>query len=409
MTEARTGVRPLTDREHRNAAALRACVGDIALLQPTHTGLSKSILDAIAPLRYYLRAGGFHDFTRQGQGPEHKEVRPAAVLSIGAITDTTVSLYRPNTKQGDPRIWISGLPKHVSADDVLALFLHEECLYVVNLTRHDIADVVDASGEISRDSHGRADLELISQVRADESAPARDLLNRLRKLAGSGWLPAVGHGDTAVGRTIEDALGIKMNSRRTPDFRGIEIKAARAHKVENRQTLFAKTPDWKASQLRSSAEILGRFGYERDGEFKLYCQLDGGKPNSQGIGLIVDELDDVLHAADFNDGRASFARWNLETLRSRLATKHRETFWITAKSRADDAGRESFMLVEAKHTNAPFVSQFGTLVMARKLSVDFLIKRLPSGSAKDKGYLFKLSRDSFGDLFPPPVTYDLGK
>ena len=52
-----------------------------------------------------FRDAGIHDYEAQSQGPANKVVRPAFMLAGGDIMDVPVSLYRPVTKKGDPRLW----------------------------------------------------------------------------------------------------------------------------------------------------------------------------------------------------------------------------------------------------------------------------------------------------------------
>lgn len=79
---------------------------EAALLVPTPTGLEKSIFDATDGLREYLAACRYHDYKQQPQGPEAKVQREAFLVKANKIEPTTVSMYRPNTKNGDPRIWL---------------------------------------------------------------------------------------------------------------------------------------------------------------------------------------------------------------------------------------------------------------------------------------------------------------
>jgi len=61
-------LRKLTEIERQRLERLTAEAIDVTLLQPTRTGLEKSILDATAPVRNYLLENGLHDYQGQGQG-----------------------------------------------------------------------------------------------------------------------------------------------------------------------------------------------------------------------------------------------------------------------------------------------------------------------------------------------------
>ena len=78
----------------------------VCFLVPTKTGIEKSIMDATKSVRDFLLDKGIHNFLTQGQGIESKILIPTILVSGGEFVDTKTSLYRPETKSGDPRIWI---------------------------------------------------------------------------------------------------------------------------------------------------------------------------------------------------------------------------------------------------------------------------------------------------------------
>jgi hypothetical protein len=90
-----------------------------------------------------------------------------------------------------------------------------------------------------------------------------------------------------------------------------------------------------------------------------------------------------------------------------LALKHRETFWIGAEVRRDEADREHFQFVSVLHTKAPLLGNFLPLIDAGTITMDYTIRERPSGSPKDHGYLFKISPSKLHLLFPDPQSVDL--
>lgn len=120
-------------------------------LVPTDTGLEKSIMDAHAQLSGYLRRSGLHDYAQQPKGTEAKAIVKTWIVKHDSIIETKSSLYRPETKSGDPRIWIYDLAKHVASGNLLALFAHESELYVVNASAEGLLE--SASGPSSPFSH----------------------------------------------------------------------------------------------------------------------------------------------------------------------------------------------------------------------------------------------------------------
>lgn len=327
--------RPLTANEEGNLQVVRSSAGDFALLFITATGLAKSILDATLPLRTLLKEKGIHDFNVQGQGQANKVVFSAVVIEDSRLSSTRVSFYRPETKQGDPRLWPYSLPDYAQANDVFSVFVQRGQLHFLNLTRSNVSRDTSAR----RDTVAARFFEALMEV---ASAVSDELLQQLRSIAGRGPLRAVCSGDTAIGRSIEAALGISMNAKQAPDYKGIELKSYRSTKPENGLiTLFSKTPDWKRSQLKGSNDFLNRFGYERSGEFRLYCSVHATKANSQGLRLSLNVAANDLEEFHHAKREELLAVWAMDTLHGAFRAKHNETFWISADTEMTRRGNTS--------------------------------------------------------------------
>ncbi|MFG6611901.1 MvaI/BcnI family restriction endonuclease [Sulfitobacter sp. 1A12057] len=397
-------LRPLTDTERRRIKRLTAESVDITLIQPTRTGLEKSILDATAPVRNFLRVRDIHDYELQGQGATEHGVKIEAVLmDERSATRSIASLYRPKTKAGDPRVWFTKLPAYADPDDMLAITAREGRLMVVNLTKVDIDHVLDVQ-------QSGALWELLSQVDAEATEVANELLERLRAIARTGLVPSVmdARADTAIGRTLETALGIAINSAKEPDYKGIEIKSYRRARGsrENRKTLFAQVPNWDISKFKSSREILDNFGYWREPDFKLYCTVSTRTSNSQGLSFALDDKAGLLNEVSDQREIGAFASWHLKDLRESLAKKHNETFWVSADVQEVE-GRDHFRFRDVIHTRKPIASQFDILIEQGEITMDHLIKRNAKGRVSEKGPLFKINSPSLELLFPPSKTYAL--
>ncbi|WP_211318237.1 MvaI/BcnI family restriction endonuclease [Pelagimonas varians] len=380
---------------------------DATLIQPTKTGLGKSILDATAPIRNYLRRHGLHDYELQGTGARDNGVELESLL-VGKATESTsrTSLYRPKAKGkgGDPRIWFSGLPNFVQPDDLVAIVAYGRQLICFNITRDDLGSILQERLE------GPA-LSWMQTLSGDARSTSDELLGQLRQLAAKGPLMSVmpDRADTAIGRTLETALGIQMNSRKDPDYKGIELKAFRkasGQSRQNRKTLFAKVANWQESKFKSSREILDAFGYQREEDFKLYCTVSAKTINSQGLSFELDDRLGKLNERSDQKQIGVFATWFLEDLRKALAEKHNETFWVSATAEMVD-GREHFELQSVLHTQKPILSQFEILLSQGEITMDHLIKRNQRGRVAEKGPLFKIDSVSLPLLFPPSISHDL--
>lgn len=378
-------------------------------LVPTETGLIKSIMDAHESLRAYLASEGIHNFESQGQGPEYKVILPCKVLGERGWIPSKVSLYRPNTKSGDPRIWISGLKNHAAANNLLVFLVHEEELFVANASRDSWRSLFSSDGELNA---------LVSEMSSRKTESEAELLGLLDEISNRGFVRSLAkRSDSGVGETLEHLLGISRNSSKAPDFKGIELKATRkkvgTRLSTNRSTLFSLVPNWKMSACKSGSEILEKYGYETEEGRKALQVTLSSTPNSQGLFLSLDQKGSVIenfHRASGYDEKV--VMWRLEDLHSSLSKKHRATFWIKAEARLKN-DHEEFHYNEVVSTSRPLVQNFGPLVSAGKIQMDYTLSQKTRGDGslypRDHGYLWKIRPRDLHLLFPKPQRIPLGK
>lgn len=396
-------MRALTQIELERLAELtRVSREEVALFEVTSTQLSKCIVDAHEGVRESFRRTGYHDFDTQPQGPEHKVLHPVTVLHGEVEHTTTMSLYRPRTKLGDPRLWIQRLPTicpDIKPGDLMALAQDGERLVALNLSRTDM-----------HSPRVRGAIQSHFGVVDDRLSPlASRLLESLERLA-TRPIPALKKGPTAIGHAIETALGIPANSSPLPDYFGIELKSARS-KVATRVTLFAKVPDWSLSQYSSSRDFALAFGYPSRrppaGRIDLNVSVTSTKPNSRGLQLQVDfENSRLLEVAWTQKGLQPALVWRLAVLQECLAKKHPETFWIHADETETPDGT-AFQLRTVTHTAQPNLSNLALLLANGTIELDHLIKALPNGVATERGPLFKIWQADLPLLFDVRGTYEL--
>lgn len=380
-------------------------------VQITATGLKKSILDATAPMRTYFKENGVHDYALQAKGQEFKVIVPTRILNGFKDIATRTSLYRPVTKDGDPRLWIYGLKENTEADDIHAIIAAgPKELYVINLTRTD----VEKFGETAVANPIK---DLIFSLSFVADAVAKELLTRLKEYERS-WIDTDLNADTAIGRQVEALLGIDMNDSPLPDYKGIELKSFRSRRPNIKKNLFCKVPDWDISHLKSAAAIVEKYGYVSQGiksyRNTLYCK----SPNSQNLRLNMNYPDNLLEIEEDRITKpdvyrkiADVAVWRLQTLHQCLLTKHHETFWIEVDTRVGDRGREQFRFNKIEHTRNPIISQFDILLEQSMITVDLLLGRpkfdVETGLPKKGGdaVIFKMKKNAARLLFPETLTY----
>lgn len=389
-------MRPFTAFEQKNLKFLVNHNVKFTQVEITPTGLGKGILDSTAPMRAYFLENGIHNYEEQLQGQEYKQIKTACILTDTTQFITKASFYRPNTKKGDPRMWIYGFGSYTIGNDIHVLFWHDGCLYSINITRIDIEKCYNSAIITPMQ-------EVLKAINEEGNSASKELLRRFQSVKGQ-WFESEVTADTGIGRTIESFLGISMNSDKTPDYKGIELKSHREKRSAKKNVLFTQTPDWDISVLKSDREIVDKYGYIKEDEFKTYQNtVQCAPPNSHMLFLNVNHLDERLELKAKKQKIEDIAAWRLVKLHQRLQTKHRETFWIEVENELSD-GKEFFRYKQIEHTKNPNVGQFDVLLEQNIITVDLLLCR-PSGHGDT--YSFKIKKKGMPLLFPESVIHNI--
>ena len=389
-------MRPFTAFEQDNLKFLVNHNVKFTQVEITPTGLGKGILDSTAPMRAYFIEEGVHNYEEQLQGQEHKVMRDAVILTETGQQLTQASFYRPTTKKGDPRMWIYKLGSYTEGNDIHVLFYFERKLYSINITHIDIATCYNSPIMTPIK-------EVLMEINHRGNSVSEELLGKFRSVSGQ-WFESEVMADTGIGRTIESFLGISMNSDKTPDYKGIELKSHREKRSSKKNVLFTQTPDWDISVLKSGREIVAKYGYLTDDGQKTYQNTaQCYPPNSQGLFLNVNQLKAFLELQAQKSRVEDVAAWRLLKLHQRLSTKHHETFWIEVENAIHD-NKEYFCYKQIEHTRNPNVGQFDILLEQNLITVDLLLCR-PSGNGDT--YSFKIKKKGMPLLFPESIIYNI--
>lgn len=378
----------------------------VAFLVPTPTGYEKSIMDATKPLRELLKFANVHDYDKQGQGPDNKVIIETHFITKDDVINTTASLYRPNTKDGDPRIWFSNLKKYCKPCNLLAILVFDKSLYVINLSDPEI--------QSSLLNHGHV-FSFLQLSLSEYMGVAEELLAKLKEIHKRGFIPSITPGDPGVGDTLENALGISRNNSKAPDYKGIELKASRitkngVKKTVTRFTLFTKVPD----DGLTYSQILDKYGKvqiprgETVPRKQIYETLSTKKYNAYGLKLKVDYDSDKLLLIDDAQPKPNIvSTWDFDILRKTLLTKHPETFWVKAASEMRDI--EYFRYDWVVHTRNPNALLLAPLIDNGEITADLAAHIKPDGKYRDHGLLFKILPQNISDLLSDEKTYDLSE
>ena len=377
----------------------------VAFLVPTPTGFGKSIMDATAPIRELLRNSCVHDYDQQSQGQNNKEIVDTYIVRPDSLIQTDTSLYRPETKKGDPRIWIYNLKPYCQPCNLLALIVIERKIYVFNLSDRRIADSLFSKGFC---------YNILEEASHKDKLVSEELLNKLHIIHNRGFIPSITPGDPGVGDTLEHALGIERNNSKAPDYKGIELKTTRltrngGNRTTTRSTLFTRVPD-EGMSYRQIVDAYGKVQVPRgstEARLQMYETLMCARVNAYDLILEVDVNNDKLNIMHQEERvRKYVSAWYLENLRKALLLKHHETFWVKAQSETR-GGIEFFRYDKVLHTKNPNASLLAPLFEANKITIDLAAHYKPDGKWRDHGVLFKMMPDDLPLLLGEPKEYIL--
>lgn len=299
----------------------------VAFLVPTPTGFGKSIMDATSPVRELFKNTGIHDYNFQNQGTDSKVLIQSYFVYSDHLVPTYASLYRPITKKRDPRIWFKDLKHYCQPYNLLALIIINDNIYVINLSNPTVQSSLFEEGFV---------YSILVTASQKELQISHELLNRIQEIHNLGFIPSVTLGDPGVGDTLEHALGIERNNKRTPDYKGIELKASRITRNGTvrqtiRSTLFTKVPD-EGMTYRDIVDHYGKIQTPRGktiARLQLYETCRVSRPNAYDLVLEIDHKKDQLRILHQEERLRKFvSAWHMDTLKQALLTKHHETFWL---------------------------------------------------------------------------------
>lgn len=377
---------------------------DFAFLLPTDTALRKGIIDAVRPVRELLLAHGIHDFRHQLQGVENKIVVDGLLLTDTEDLGRKISLYRPLTKTGDPRIWMFELSQHINPYDLLLLMTDGYTVYVINT-----ATEFEKNPRFEELANRCATIDKYQMFE-------EELIDRLKEICSRGFIPSIKSGDTGVGMTLENLVGVDPNSYKGPDWNGIELKAHRIGQIRGRQTLFGEKPCWDISRYNASG-LLDKFGYiDAKKRVALYTTIYGDHWNPQGFKLLGDSENDVMQSSYMDPVSGEFipdaAVWRMEDVRKHLRTKHARTFWIGAETRKVNH-HEEFQFVNVSITQGPDYMRMEKLIAEGLVTVDLTLTYKPNKNdptkfrPRDHGYLWRTNMLGMNALFSAGRKIDL--
>jgi hypothetical protein len=261
----------LADRPIEEVKAFLAVRGiEAGYLVPTATGLRKSLMDAHAQLRAYLRREGLHDYVAQEKGVENKIKLRAWYIGTERVRVTGASLYRPESKNGDPRIWLTDLPTYAAEGNLLALFAYDGDIYVANVSDTNLWEsATDPASPFGR---------LLDKFSSAKNRPIADKFSAWNLRLLKTFLSPASKGEEVFLRVDQDLLdeigqdlggdaGFVEALRIGPSWRRFNLKFAdRARDICVQRTQFAKLKPSDHDSPKMADALLKVAGYRDPGD-----------------------------------------------------------------------------------------------------------------------------------------------
>ena len=226
-----------------------------------------------------------------------------------------------------------------------------------------------------------------------------ELKRKLKAIKAIGFVKTHRKGDTGIGKTLEDLLGIKENNIPLPDIGEIaELKAYR-RSASSMLTLFTLEPQPKGGDR--DRILLDNFGYSKrdNGRSKeLHSTLSCKRYNNQGLKLKV-EKDKVRIVGN---GKRLNIYWDMEDLRKKFEAKLPALVYALADCK-EVKGTEYFHFNQAYFLGGFDFEHFKNMVKKDAIVVDFRMFYRPNGSVRNHGTGFRVKINQLYNCFDTKV------
>lgn len=214
----------------------------------------------------------------------------------------------------------------------------------------------------------------------------KSLKKKLRQIEKNGFVKTHRAGDTGIGKTLEDLLGIKENNIPLHDIAGVaELKAYRKD-ATSMLTLFTLEPLPRGGDR--DRLLLDNFGYsKRDNQRtkELHITLSCRRYNNQGLKLSVEK--DKIRVK--GKGKRLNIFWNMESVEEKFHKKLPALVYVLAQRKIlDDI--EYFHFNEAYLLTDFDFNSFKKMVRRDEIVVDFRMYYRPNGSVRNHGTGFRV-------------------
>ena len=218
---------------------------------------------------------------------------------------------------------------------------------------------------------------------------AQELIENLKQVRAMGFVETHRRGNTGVGKTSEDLLGVEENNFPGPNGHMTELKSGRKQSTSN-LTMFTKAPLPRGinSKLRDG------YGYWAKGNKKsLNITLSAVKFNTikgkPGFKVNISrERVEIIHSEPYRSIDVPY--WDKDILKSAFDKKYQKLLLYVKADVKWRGNKEHFHYNEAYLLSGFSFSRFVNLLQAGDILVDIRIGHCPNGRSHDRGTGFRI-------------------
>jgi hypothetical protein len=217
-----------------------------------------------------------------------------------------------------------------------------------------------------------------------------ELIEKLKEIKGMGYINTHRSGNTGIGKTLEDLLGIKENNIPGPNAIKTELKSARK-KTFSMLTLFTKAP----LPRKANSVLLQKFGYESPkwkGKKILHTTVNALEYNQlkAAPGFKINTEEDRICLV--SPQKEILGYWDKETLKKSFERKLPKVLYVKAETEGY-GHNEKFWFNEAWLLNGFNFYNFIILLKKKVILVDIRIGQYSNGRTHDHGTGFRVLRN----------------
>jgi|Deesub1362B_J571_1020462.scaffolds.fasta_scaffold00647_15 hypothetical protein len=223
-----------------------------------------------------------------------------------------------------------------------------------------------------------------------------EFIEKIRELRERGYVKTKRKGDTGVGHTLEQEIGLTENNISGPDLEDIELKSQRRDS-SSKITLFTLDRDaWKLNQK----DAILKYGYiDTKSRPALKCTVYN-KPNSQDL---FSKVEADRYCIYHTDGTL-IAEWRIDNLCEAFIRKFPNMVLVIAERRFDSNGREEFWYNVAYYLEGVNKSKFIEYLQQDIIVVDLRMHIKKNNYVRNRGTAFRTQEKYLPELFSSKVN-----